>query len=76
MQTRPLGIVLVILGILMMLYTGINFITTKKVVDLGPLQINKEENHPVQWSPIVGAILLVGGVVILASNKNKKITSD
>jgi hypothetical protein len=75
MQTRPLGLVLVIIGLLMMLYTGFNFITTKNVVDLGPLQINKEENHPVQWSPIIGAILLIGGIVILASNKNKKITA-
>lgn len=72
MQTRALGIVLVVIGIIMMLYTGFNYVTTKKVVDLGPIQINKKENHPVQWSPIVGALLLVGGIVIIVTNKNKK----
>ena len=56
----------------MMVYTGFNYVTTEKVVDLGPLQINKEKNHPVQWSPIIGAMLLIGGVVIIATNKNKK----
>lgn len=72
MQTKNIGIVLVIFGIIMMIYTGFNFVTTEKVVDLGPLQINKEENHPVQWSPIIGALLLVGGIVVIATNKSKK----
>jgi hypothetical protein len=41
------------------------------VVDLGPIQINKNENHPVQWSPIIGAIMLVGGIVLIATDKKK-----
>jgi uncharacterized membrane protein YidH (DUF202 family) len=69
MKTKTVGIVLVIIGIIMIAYTGLNFVTTEKVVDLGPIQINKEKNHPVQWSPIIGAILLVGGIVIVVSDK-------
>jgi hypothetical protein len=72
MLTRNTGIALVIIGIIMMIYTGFNYITTEKVVDLGPIQVNKNENHPVQWSPIVGGLLLAGGIVIIAANKNKK----
>jgi hypothetical protein len=56
----------------MMVYTGFNYVTTKNVVDLGPLQINKEENHPVQWSPIIGGLLLIGGIAIVVTNKSKK----
>jgi len=69
MRIRPLGIVLVVIGIIMILYTGFNYVTTKKVVDLGPIQINSEKNHPVQWSPIIGVVLLVGGLVIIVSGK-------
>ena len=72
MQTKTIGIILIVIGILMMLYTGFNYVTHENVVDLGPLQINKEENHPVQWSPIVGALLLVGGIVVIVTNKNRK----
>jgi uncharacterized membrane protein len=72
MQTRNLGIVLVVIGIIMMIYTGFTYVTRENVVDLGPLQINKEERHPVQWSPIIGGILLVGGIVIVLTGKNKK----
>jgi len=71
MKTKNIGIVLVIIGILMMIYTGFNFVTTKNVVDAGPIQINKEENHPVQWSPIIGGLLLIGGIALIATNKNK-----
>lgn len=66
---KNLGIVLIVIGIIMMLITGFNFVTKKKVVDLGPVEINKEENHPVQWSPIIGGVLLVGGIVVLAVGK-------
>ena len=68
---RNLGIVLVVLGVIMMVITGFNFVTKEKVVDLGPLEINKEKNNPVSWSPIIGGILLVGGVVLIVTNKNK-----
>ena len=68
------GIALIIIGVIMMAYTGFNFVTTKKIVDLGPIKINKEIDHPVEWSPIIGAMLLVGGIVLVAGNKvsNKK----
>ncbi len=71
MQSRNLGIILVIVGLVMMVYTGFNYVTSEKVVDLGPIQINKDENHPVQWSPIIGVILLVSGIVVIATNKKK-----
>lgn len=69
MQTKSLGIVLAIIGIIMIVYTGFNYVTTEKVVDLGPIQINAQKNHPVQWSPIVGAVMLVGGVILLVIDK-------
>ena len=69
MQKRTLGILLIILGSIMIIYNGFNYVTTEKVVDLGSIVINKEKNHPVQWSPIAGVILLVGGIVVVVNNK-------
>ena len=66
---KTLGIILIVIGIIMIAYTGFNFVTTEKVVDLGPIEINKEKNHPVQWSPIIGIVLLVGGSVLVVSDK-------
>ncbi len=69
MKTKTSGIILIIIGIVMMVYTGFNYYTTEKVVDLGPIQINKEKNHPVQWSPIIGGLLLVGGILLVVTDK-------
>jgi uncharacterized membrane protein YidH (DUF202 family) len=69
---KPLGITLIIIGIIMIAYTGFNYVTTERVVDLGPIKVNKEENHPVQWSPIVGVALLVGGIVVIAIDKKNR----
>ena len=66
---KPLGIVLIVIGVIMIIYTGFNYVTTERVVDLGPLKINAEKNHPVQWSPIVGVVLIVGGIVVMVTGK-------
>ncbi|TRX21752.1 hypothetical protein FNW25_15705 [Flavobacterium franklandianum] len=72
MKTKSIGIALIIIGIVMTIYTGFNYVTTEKVVDIGPIQINKEQNHPVQWAPIVGVIVIViGGFLVVKGSSNK-----
>jgi hypothetical protein len=66
---KTLGITLIVIGAIMMAITGFNYVTKEKVVDLGPLEINKERSHPVQWSPIVGGILFIGGIIALTAKK-------
>jgi hypothetical protein len=68
---KNLGIILIILGIALMVITGFNIVTQKKVVDIGPVEVNKEQNHPVQWSPIIGGVLFIAGIgVMLTTKKN------
>ena len=69
MNAKSIGIIIIIIGAIMVFYTGFNYVTTKKVVDIGPIEINKEENHPVEWSPIVGVVLIIGGVFLVAKDK-------
>jgi uncharacterized membrane protein YidH (DUF202 family) len=73
MKSKTIGIILAIIGILMIIYTGFSYVTTKNVIDLGPLQMNMDKNHLVQWSPIVGVVLLVGGIIIMVMNKKKNV---
>jgi len=70
---KPLGIVLIVIGIVMLAYTGFNYVTTEKVADIGPIEINAQKNHTVQWPPFVGLVLIVGGVVIIALDKKKSV---
>ncbi len=63
------GIVLIVIGIVMSLFTGFNIITKRKVVDLGAIQINSTEKTPVYWKPITGLILIGVGLVLFVSRK-------
>jgi hypothetical protein len=71
MKTKTIAIVTIIIGAIMIFYTGFNYVTTKKVVDIGPIEINQQQSHPVQWSPIVGVILVIGGVLLVVQDKKK-----
>jgi len=70
---KPLGIVLIVIGIVMLIYTGFNYVTKEKVVDIGPIEINAEKNHTVKWPPVVGLVLIVGGIVIIALDRKKSL---
>jgi len=66
MKTSALaGILLIVVGIISLAYQGITYKTHKKVVDLGPIQATKTENHTVPLPPVLGGLALVGGVVLL-----------
>lgn len=67
---KTAGIVILVVGLLITLFTGFNFVTKKKVVDIGNLEITKDENHNMAWSPLVGvAVMALGGVVLLFGAK-------
>lgn len=67
---KNIGLVVIILGILMTVFTGFNLVTKKKVLDVGSVEVNKEEKTPIYWSPIAGLVLIgVGGIMIAANRK-------
>jgi len=66
---KPLGIILVVLGVLALIYQGFSYTTRKKALDVGPIQATRQEHHTVSLPPILGALALIGGVVILAADR-------
>jgi len=62
-----LGIALVIIGLVALAYQGLTYTTQKKVIDIGPIQATKEEHHTIPLPPILGALALVGGIVVIVS---------
>ena len=64
-----LGITLVVLGLFALAYQGLSYTTEKNVVDIGPIQATKEEHHTIPLPPILGALALVGGIVVVISGR-------
>jgi membrane-bound ClpP family serine protease len=68
---KVIGLILIVIGITMIGITGFTYVTQTNVVDLGAIQVNKEVSHPVNWSPVAGGIILVGGLVLLITQRKK-----
>jgi len=67
---KSFGIILIVAGIAMILIRGFSVQTEKKVLDAGPLQINKKENRWIGWPTYAGVVVAAcGAVVILAGRK-------
>lgn len=59
-----------VVGLLMTLYTGFNYVTREKVIDIGDIEISADKERSVGWSPFIGiGIIVIGGVVFLAGKK-------
>ncbi len=63
------GIIILIIGLVFTLFTGFNYITKKKVVDIGDLEITANQNHFVSWSPLIGVAIMAAGVGIYLYGK-------
>jgi len=72
MKTYTLiGIILIVIGIVAFAYQGITYTTREKVVDIGPIQMTADKTKTISLPPIVGAIALVGGIVLLVMGSKK-----
>ena len=66
-----IAIILLALGIAAFAYQGITYTTRENVVNLGPLQVSAEKTKTIPLPPILGAIALVGGIVLLVVGRRK-----
>jgi drug/metabolite transporter (DMT)-like permease len=65
------GILLIVIGLTMTVFSGFNITTKKKIVDLGAVEIMEKRKTPIYWSPITGAVLAVAGVALYLSSRKK-----
>ncbi len=70
MNTKTIvAVILIALGIVVLAYSGITFKTPGKPVEFLGLRIKTTDSHFVP--PVVGALALTGGVVLLLVNPKR-----
>ena len=69
---KALGILLIIAGVLMLIFKGFSFTREKEIVDIGPVEINKQEQKTVAWPMYAGAIAIAAGAIVLVAGRKGK----
>lgn len=60
-----IGVVLIVIGIVALAYGGFSYTTREEVVDVGPLEVTKEERRTFPIPPVAGGALLAGGIILV-----------
>lgn len=68
-MSRTIGLILCVVGVIGLVWGGLTYTTEEKVVDIGPIEITKEKKRKIPFPPIVGAVALVAGLVVLGTSK-------
>jgi hypothetical protein len=68
---KTIGIVLIVVGIAMLLFRGFSVQKKEKVVDVGPLEVNKTENKWIGWPVYAGGIAIVAGLIMVVADRKK-----
>ena len=74
MNTRPIihvGIAIILLGIVALAYQGITYTSREKVGDIGPRQASVDTQKTIPLSPLMGGLVLLGGIVLVVVGLKK-----
>lgn len=64
------GVLIMIAGLGLTIFTAFSYFTREKVVEIGALEIIRNQPHYLNWSPFIGiAVMVIGAFMILQARK-------
>lgn len=67
---KKAGIIIIIIGLVLTIFTAFTFFAKEKVVDIGAIEITQNKPHRLTWSPLIGiAVIGVGGIILFQANR-------
>ena len=68
---RNIGIILIVIGAAMLIWTGFSYTKSENIVDAGPLHISADRQKTVSWPPVLGGVVLIAGIMVLVTGRKK-----
>lgn len=69
---KSLGILLIVIGLIMLVWSGFTYTKKEKIIDAGAIEITTNKQETVNWPPYVGAIAMVVGVVVYVAARRRQ----
>ena len=70
---KTIGFALAVLGVLALLYGGINYNRNRTVLQMGSMSVTATEHRNFPVPAAVGAAMLLGGVVLVAVGRRRTV---
>ncbi|PRY52607.1 hypothetical protein B0I27_10573 [Arcticibacter pallidicorallinus] len=70
-MNRTIGLILIVIGAVMLIWTGFSYTKKEKIIDAGPIQVSADKQETVNWPPYLGGLLIIGGIAIVATAKKR-----
>lgn len=70
--TSIIGLLLIAAGLAMLLMGGFSYSKSEKVLDVGPLEATVQRKERVPIPPLLGGLVLAGGVALLLVGRKTK----
>jgi hypothetical protein len=67
-----IGILLTAIGVISLIYQEIPLTTREKVLQFGPIEAYKEEKKTIPIPPVLGVLVIAGGILIIVAGVRKK----
>jgi hypothetical protein len=68
---KSMGAILILIGLVVIVWGFYGFKTRDTVVNVGPIHATKDTTHHVPYGPVAGALVVIGGVALLASGRGE-----
>lgn len=67
-----LGIAFIVLGALALAFQGFSYNNKKNVVEFGNFHVTATEQKRVEIPPVVGGLIILGGIVLVVAGSRRK----
>ncbi len=68
---KSIGIILIVLGVLALVYQGVQYTSREKILEIGSLKVSADTKKNIPLPPIVGGLALVAGIALVLLDRRK-----
>ena len=68
-KMKIVSFIIIMVGVILIAYHRFSFSSSEKMAEIGNVQMMKHKNQNIQWPPIAGLALVVGGILMVTVPK-------
>ncbi|WP_209329420.1 hypothetical protein [Lunatimonas salinarum] len=68
---KILGTMLMVIGVIMFVITGVSYTIEETIVDAGPIELKADREREINWPPYAGGVAVVAGLALVGISRKR-----